>query len=89
MAWHRPGGIGGQHSQWSRLLVSLATILIILRELHPLTGRGRLVFPGAWSNGRPMTDNAILAAMRRIALGEMTPVGNYRGSSITISFKTW
>jgi integrase len=40
----------------------------ILRELHPLTGRGRFVFPGARSNGRPMSDNAILAAMRRMAL---------------------
>jgi integrase len=26
----------------------------ILRELHPLTGRGRFVFPGARSNGRRM-----------------------------------
>ena len=25
----------------------------ILRELHPLTGRGRFVFPSARSNGRP------------------------------------
>ncbi len=40
----------------------------ILRELHPLTGRGRFVFPGARSNGRPMSDNAILAAMRRMGI---------------------
>jgi len=37
----------------------------ILRELYPLTGSGRFVFPGARSNVRPMSDNAILAAMRR------------------------
>ena len=42
----------------------------ILRELHPLTGRGRFVFPGARSNGRPMSDNAILAAMRRMGIGK-------------------
>jgi integrase len=36
-----------------------------LRELQPITGRSRFVFPGARSNGRPMSDNAILAAMRR------------------------
>jgi integrase len=42
----------------------------ILRELHPLTGRGRFVFPGARSNGRPMSDNAVLAAMRRMGIGK-------------------
>jgi len=35
-----------------------------------LTGRGRFVFPGARSNGRPMSDNAILAAMRRMGIGK-------------------
>ena len=40
----------------------------ILRELQRLTGRGRFVFPGARSNGRPMSDNAILAAMRRLGI---------------------
>ena len=44
--------------------------LEILRELQPLTGRGRFVFPGARSNGRPMSDNAILAAMRRMGIGK-------------------
>ena len=42
----------------------------ILRELHPLTGRGRFVFPGARSNQRPMSDNAILAALRNIRIGK-------------------
>jgi integrase len=42
--------------------------LEILRELHPLTGRGRYVFPSARSNQRPMCDNAILAAMRRMGI---------------------
>ena len=37
----------------------------ILRELHPLTGRGRYVFPSARNpkGNRPMSDNAILSAM--------------------------
>ena len=57
----------------------------ILRELHPLTGRGRFVFPGARSNGRPMSDNAILAAMRRmgIAKDEMSGHG-FRAMARTI-----
>lgn len=38
----------------------------ILRELHALTGESRYVFPGARSNGRPMSNNAILAALRRM-----------------------
>ncbi len=40
----------------------------ILKELLALTGRGRFIFPGARTNGRPMSDNAILAAMRRMGI---------------------
>jgi integrase len=40
----------------------------ILRELKPLTGSGRFVFPSARSKERPMSDNAILAAMRRAGI---------------------
>ncbi|MGH6794738.1 MAG: tyrosine-type recombinase/integrase [Methylocella sp.] len=42
----------------------------ILRGLHPLTGLGRFVFPGARSDGRPMSDNAVLAALRRMGVGK-------------------
>lgn len=50
-------------------IVPLATQAVaILRELHALTGTGRYVFPGARTNGRPMSDNAILAAMRRMGI---------------------
>jgi integrase len=38
----------------------------ILRELQPLTDKGRYVFPCARANGRPMSDNAILVALRRM-----------------------
>ena len=38
----------------------------ILRELHPLTGRGRYVFPSARSPQRPMSNNAVLSALRRM-----------------------
>lgn len=40
----------------------------ILRELQPLTGSGRYVFPCATTNARPMSNNAILAAMRRLGI---------------------
>ncbi len=57
----------------------------ILRELHPLTGRGRFVFPSARSTARPMSDNAILAAMRRSGINkdEMTGHG-FRAVARTI-----
>jgi integrase len=48
-------------------LVPLSTqAVVILRELHALTGTGRYVFPSARTNTRPMSDNAILAALRRM-----------------------
>ena len=50
-------------------IVPLATQAVaILREVHALTGNGKFVFPGARTNGRPMSDNAILAAMRRMGI---------------------
>lgn len=57
----------------------------ILRELHPLTGHGRYVFPGARTNGRPMCDNAILAAMRRIGIPKEEMSGHgFRAMARTI-----
>ena len=57
----------------------------ILKELHPLTGKGTYVFPSARTNSRPMSDNAILAAMRRAGIEkeEMTGHG-FRAVARTI-----
>ncbi|RZL04502.1 MAG: DUF4102 domain-containing protein [Rubrivivax sp.] len=38
----------------------------ILRELQPLTGHGRYVFPSLRTGERPMSDNAVLSALRRM-----------------------
>ncbi|MBF0502719.1 MAG: site-specific integrase, partial [Candidatus Riflebacteria bacterium] len=59
--------------------------IAILRELHPLTGSGEYVFPGARTPTRPMSDNAILAAMRRMDIPkeEMTGHG-FRAMARTI-----
>jgi integrase len=38
----------------------------ILRELHKLTGHGRLVFPSIQSPLRPMSENTLNAALRRM-----------------------
>jgi len=67
-------------------LVPLATQAVaILTELLALTGGGRYVFPGARTNGRPMSDNAILAALRRMgfAKDEMSGHG-FRAMARTI-----
>ncbi|MDD5388685.1 MAG: integrase arm-type DNA-binding domain-containing protein [Gallionellaceae bacterium] len=57
----------------------------ILTEAKALTGDGRYVFPGARTNGRPMSDNAILAALRRMGIDkeEMTGHG-FRAMARTI-----
>jgi integrase len=67
-------------------IVPLATQAVaILRELHMLTGTGRFVFPGARTNGRPMSDNAILAAMRRMGIGKDEMSGHgFRAMARTI-----
>ncbi|RYE02125.1 MAG: DUF4102 domain-containing protein [Sphingobacteriales bacterium] len=38
----------------------------ILRDLHPLTGHGQYVFPSLRTGERPMSDNAVLSALRRM-----------------------
>jgi integrase len=46
-------------------IVPLSTQAVaILKELHPITGGGAFVFPSARGGGRPMSDNALLAALR-------------------------
>jgi integrase len=44
----------------------------ILRELHPLTGRGKYVFPGERSVSRPLSDGTINAALRRMGFDKDT-----------------
>ncbi|AFL74307.1 tyrosine-type recombinase/integrase [Thiocystis violascens] len=50
-------------------IVPLSTQAVaILTDLHPLTGRGRYAFPSARGADRPMSDNALLAALRRLGI---------------------
>jgi len=59
-------------------IVLLSTQAVaLLREIQPLTGRGRYVFPGARDRDRPMSNNAVRSALRRLGyLGdEMTAHG--------------
>jgi len=67
-------------------IVPLASQAVaILRELQALTGSGQYVFPGARSAQRPMSDNALLAAMRRTGIGKDEMSGHgFRAMARTI-----
>lgn len=41
-----------------------------LQEVRPLTSHGRYVFPGARTSDRPMSDNTINAALRRLGFAQ-------------------
>lgn len=43
--------------------------LTVLRELQPLTGNARYVFPSLLSDDRPMSDNTVRSALRRMGYG--------------------
>ena len=67
-------------------IVPLATQAVgILRELQPLTGKGRWVFPGLRTNGEPMSENTINAALRRMGYDRtMITAHGFRGMASTL-----
>lgn len=57
----------------------------ILKELYALTGRGEYVFPGGRSPRRPMSNNAVLGALRRLEIPKETMSGHgFRAMARTI-----
>lgn len=67
-------------------LVPLAPQAVaILRELQPLTGRGQYVFPSLRSAKRPMSDNTLSAALRRLGYdGDTMTVHGFRATARTL-----
>jgi integrase len=63
----------------------------VLRELHQLTGAGKYVFPGARTVGRPMSENTITAALRRMGYdrGQMTAHGFRTLASTLLNEMGW
>lgn len=59
--------------------------LEVLREIHPLTGHGKYVFPSLRTDTRPMSNNTVLGALRRMGFSkeEMTPHG-FRSMASTL-----
>lgn len=73
-------------------IVPLSTQAIAaLKELQPLTGRGNYVFPGARTNGRPMSENTVNAALRRLgyAKDQMTGHGFRSMASTQLNEQGW
>ncbi|MDA3914732.1 integrase arm-type DNA-binding domain-containing protein [Oleiagrimonas sp.] len=59
--------------------------LAILRELYALTGRGRYVFPSPRTPTRPMSENALTAALRALGYdGDTMTAHGFRGTASTL-----
>ena len=76
--------MGQQH------LVPLARQAVaLLRDIEPLTGRGRYVFPSPRSAERPLSDNAITAALRRMGYtGDQMSWHGFRAMASTLLNET-
>ncbi|AMJ63062.1 tyrosine-type recombinase/integrase [Bosea sp. PAMC 26642] len=59
--------------------------IAILKDLRAITGKGKLVFPSVRTTARPMSENTINAALRRMGYGvdEMTGHG-FRAAASTL-----
>jgi len=67
-------------------IVPLASQAVaILRDLQPLTGSGRLVFPSLRSRDRAMSENTVNAALRRLGYDSDTMTGHgFRSMASTL-----
>ncbi|MCU7876787.1 MAG: tyrosine-type recombinase/integrase [Candidatus Thiodiazotropha sp. (ex Lucinoma borealis)] len=67
-------------------IVPLSTQAVaVLNEINPLTGRGKYVFPGVRSLKRPMSENTVNAALRRLGYTKDQMTGHgFRSMASTI-----
>ena len=56
----------------------------LLRSIHPLTGRGRYVFPGERSHDRPVSDNSVRSALYALGFGKEQSWHGFRASARTM-----
>lgn len=66
-------------------------VIAILEELRPLTGSGRLVFPGERTRERPISDGTLGAALRRLGYSneQLTPHGFRAMASTMLNETGW
>jgi len=65
--------------------------IAVLKELTALTGGSRLLFHGAYNKERPMSDNTVNAALRRLGYSreEMTGHGFRSMASALLNQRRW
>ena len=56
----------------------------LLREIQPLTGRSRYVFPGERSHDRPVSDNSVRSALYALGFGKEQSWHGFRASARTM-----
>lgn len=57
----------------------------VLTEIWPITGKGRYVFPSVRTNARPMSENTVLAALRRMGFTKEEMSGHgFRAMASTV-----
>ncbi len=88
------GDIGLEAAEWRFVASKTGTEHVVplsrqavevLRELHPLTGSGKYVFPSARGKGRAMSNMAVNAALRRVGVDKATFTGHgWRACARTI-----
>jgi len=63
----------------------------VLKELHPLTGHGKYLFPSIRSGSRPMSENTVNGALRRLGYTkeEMTGHGFRSMASTLLNEQGW
>ena len=81
--WKIPAG---KMKMRSPHIVPLSTQAVeILREIEPLTNKGRYVFPSLRTAERPMSNNTILAALRRLGYAKEEMSGHgFRAMASTV-----
>ena len=58
----------------------------ILRSLQILTGHGSMVFPGERSHERPISDNALRAALQTMGIGsDVQTIHGFRATALTMA----
>lgn len=58
--------------------------LTILKNLHPITGHGRYVFPGERDHERPLSDNSVRSALYALGFGKEQSWNGFRASARTM-----
>lgn len=83
--WQEETWATGTTKNGEPLVVPLASQVIdILRELEEINGKSEWVFPSGHGKGRPMSDNAITAALGRLELKGIMSGHGFRAMAKTV-----